>query len=244
MKRLLLFLSAVFIATTAIAEQITINFGADNKHYTTTTCEIGNDVILPTPPTKRGYTFRGWKKDSFNRGTWANWQEVPNDENSYPEDFYGNRTPMTNDYIVVVDANLYISGDFGANPRNVVVVRGNGPYDINIIINGVVTRYNYTSMNNVYIQLTDWLSIKYSPGAPGHWKIKTTNTYFNNNEVKTQANDTTILSTSASAGTAVYLSEIPGVLPEPLSGTWRFVYKGFWAKDGKIGWKPETQITE
>ena len=29
--------------------------------YDTTTCTVGDDLILPTPPTKRGYTFQGWQ---------------------------------------------------------------------------------------------------------------------------------------------------------------------------------------
>lgn len=242
MKRFLLFLSALFIATTAIAENMTINWGTDNQLYTTTTCEVGDDVILPSPPTKRGHIFKGWEKDSFDRGTWANWQEVPNEKHDYPEDVYGNRKPMTNDYMVVTDANLYVSGDFGTNPRNVVIVRGNGNYDINVIINGAVTYYNYTSMNGIYIQLTDWLSIKYNPGAPGYWYIKTTNTYFNNNEAKTQANGTRILSTKDDAGTTIYLSENTDALPAPLFGSWRFIYRGIWEQDGKVGWKPSEQI--
>ena len=33
----------------------------DGTNYTQTTCEAGGDIILPTAPTKRGYTFMGWK---------------------------------------------------------------------------------------------------------------------------------------------------------------------------------------
>ncbi len=32
----------------------------DNETYTTTTCNIGDDLILPAAPTKYGYTFQGW----------------------------------------------------------------------------------------------------------------------------------------------------------------------------------------
>ena len=58
MKRFLLFLSAVFIATTAIAH--TINWYVDGSVYHTTTCESGEDVTPPTAPEKYGYTFQGW----------------------------------------------------------------------------------------------------------------------------------------------------------------------------------------
>ncbi len=58
MKRILLFLSALFIATTAIAH--TINWHIDGNIFHTTTCESGENVTPPTAPEKYGYTFRGW----------------------------------------------------------------------------------------------------------------------------------------------------------------------------------------
>ena len=58
MKRILLFLSALFIATTAIAH--TINWYVDGNIFHTTTCESGDNVTPPTAPEKYGYTFKGW----------------------------------------------------------------------------------------------------------------------------------------------------------------------------------------
>lgn len=58
MKRILLFLSALFIATTAIAH--TINWYVDGNIFHTTTCESGENVTPPTAPEKYGYTFRRW----------------------------------------------------------------------------------------------------------------------------------------------------------------------------------------
>lgn len=58
MKRILLFLSALFIATTAIAH--TINWYVDENIFHTTTCESGENVTPPTAPEKYGYTFQGW----------------------------------------------------------------------------------------------------------------------------------------------------------------------------------------
>ena len=61
MKRFVLFLFGIFMCTFAIAEQITINWlNEDQTVNQTTTCTVGGDVILPTSPTKRGYTFQGW----------------------------------------------------------------------------------------------------------------------------------------------------------------------------------------
>jgi hypothetical protein len=59
MKRFLLFLSALFIATTAIAH--TINWYVDDSVYHTTICESGDNITPPTAPEKYGYTFKEWK---------------------------------------------------------------------------------------------------------------------------------------------------------------------------------------
>ncbi len=64
MKRIILFLFAVFIGTTAIAEDITLTWlNEDGTTNQTTTCTIGGDLILPPTPTKLGYDFIGWAVD-------------------------------------------------------------------------------------------------------------------------------------------------------------------------------------
>ena len=46
---------------TAYAQTETLNWYMDGQTYATTTCESGNDILLPTTPTeKTGYTFIGW----------------------------------------------------------------------------------------------------------------------------------------------------------------------------------------
>ena len=57
-KFLLLF---IFIPGFASATTQTVNWYTDDNTHNTTTCTIGGDVTLPTAPTKRGYTFNGWK---------------------------------------------------------------------------------------------------------------------------------------------------------------------------------------
>lgn len=48
--------------TIAHADTITMTWlNEDSTTYNTTTCAAGDDVILPTAPTKRGYTFVGWR---------------------------------------------------------------------------------------------------------------------------------------------------------------------------------------
>lgn len=60
MKKISVLLSLLFCGF-AYAATETINWYVDNNVYDTTTCESGDDVILPTPPTPPyGYTFHGW----------------------------------------------------------------------------------------------------------------------------------------------------------------------------------------
>ena len=231
MKRLLFFLSLCFICTAAVTEQISINWGANNQLYTTTTCEIGDNVILPSAPTKRGYTFRGWEKDSFNRGTWADWQEVPNDKNSYPEDFYGNRTPMTNDYMVVTDASQYTPG----MTSSIIVSKSKNSH--NIVVNGV--QLGSPSSQTTYTFDTITYKVENLSGGNYINLYANKNVQYNN---RLRITGVPIISTSYSAAIEpknLYYSKL-----DNLSGTWRFVYNGIWATDNEVGWKPETQITE
>ena len=62
MKRILLFLSALFIATTAIAETVSIKWQHGNTTYSQSTCTVGDNLDVPTShPTKYGYDFVGWR---------------------------------------------------------------------------------------------------------------------------------------------------------------------------------------
>ena len=62
MKRIFLFLSVVFIATTAIAETVSIKWQHGNTTYSQSTCTVGDNLDVPTShPTKYGYDFVGWR---------------------------------------------------------------------------------------------------------------------------------------------------------------------------------------
>lgn len=45
----------------ASGETLTVDWLVDGSTYTQTTCESGNDLILPATPTKYGHTFIGWE---------------------------------------------------------------------------------------------------------------------------------------------------------------------------------------
>lgn len=61
MKKFIAFIfCGITFACIANAESININWIVDGETHTTTTCNIGDNLILPTAPTKYGYTFQGW----------------------------------------------------------------------------------------------------------------------------------------------------------------------------------------
>ena len=70
MKKILITICACMdVISIAHADTETINWYVDNSIYDTTTCQTGGDIILPTPPTKRGYTFHGWISGIYDMST-------------------------------------------------------------------------------------------------------------------------------------------------------------------------------
>ena len=65
MKRFFVLFGLLF-CTAVFADTVTVNWDMNDQTYATTTCESGDDITLPqTTPTKRGYTFQGWKLLSY-----------------------------------------------------------------------------------------------------------------------------------------------------------------------------------
>lgn len=61
LKRICLLLLCVFVERASFAITETINWYVGDSVYDSTTCESGDDVILPNNPTApRGYYFAGW----------------------------------------------------------------------------------------------------------------------------------------------------------------------------------------
>ena len=111
MRWILVFLM-MFMGTVAVA--YTIDWYADGNIYQTTTCESGDDVVLPPTPEKYGYTFKGWKKNYY-RGTFDNWESVPTSVSSYFEQ----QKPTEGDYIIIQNTS-----DFGPS----ATFSGDGTY--------------------------------------------------------------------------------------------------------------------
>ena len=60
MKRLLLFLCIILYCTILWADTITLNWYINENTPIQTTCNIGEDVLIPTTPQKKGHSFQGW----------------------------------------------------------------------------------------------------------------------------------------------------------------------------------------
>lgn len=66
------------------------------------------DLIPPTANYENQLADQGFVNSSIQtatayfRGDWATWADVPSDPSLYPVDATGNRTPTTNDYMVVI----------------------------------------------------------------------------------------------------------------------------------------------
>ena len=249
MRKIILTLTAIFICAATFAH--TINWHVDGTLYQTTTCEINNDVLLPTEPIKRGYTFKGWEEEHFFRGEYDTWSKVPLKATAYERDTYNNRIPAHSDYIIVNDASDYIPLIFNDN------------FEIWNVSHDYRTIWAYRYKDNVVQK-----SVVYASGGAlkpeeDWW------TYFGpNNEIiiKRQSNaiyviaqttlrlngkiytvGETILSTNITDQSTEYNTHVVEFLSDTdtnhrIQGKWKFIYSGVWEEDGKKAWIPDNQI--
>jgi len=68
-KKLLLFITAIFICGAAIAQTETTKWYIEGELYDTTSCESGNDITMPQVPERFGYTFSGWEPAVYDMST-------------------------------------------------------------------------------------------------------------------------------------------------------------------------------
>ena len=229
MKKIALLIMALSVCGVAIADTITINWGVDNQPYTTTTCEIGGDVVLPSV-SKRGYIFRGWTPEHFDRGTFADWNSVPKNTTSYLVDYYNNRTPMYNDFMVVTNAS-------GVPPKISGFISISKQDGHAIIINNVPVGYpnatrTYT-LNGITYTVTN-------SGGGNHIVLTANKGVIYNNVVIKAGSE--IIHTRY-GGETINSANLYYSTLDDLEGTWRFKYEGTWETDGQAGWKPDYQIT-
>lgn len=168
-------------------------------------------------------------QESFFRGRYADWANVPSNSTSYPADLHGDKTPTQGDYIVVIDSSDYTSDDFTDSFTFQWLGQGTG--QVKITYNGIETIYG----DGTY-------PIK-NIGPDGCVTLASDNgQLFFNKPCKVGGNirypgEYVWINPSA----LVIYTSVPAGLYQ---GSWRFAYDGVWATNGKSGWKPEYQIEE
>lgn len=185
------------------------------------------------------------------RGNWATWANVPTDGNLYPEDYVGNKTPTNNDYMVVSDASNYVNPSSLSHQFTIINNHTTEQFTIKFIDEyGTEHTYYYAPYQSNWVQINEYYSLRYVAGAPGRWYIRTNkpeNTHIVIDGIEYEVDPT---GTTVSAGVLVCTTTssttpINGGLPSYVGqyqGSWRFIYVGTWATDGKNGWNPVYQI--
>ena len=81
MKKILITICTGFgLCNATFATTVNYNWLVDGTNYAQTTCETGDDLILPTPsPTKYGYHFVGWVESEIS-GSWSQ-SGIPSPQN-------------------------------------------------------------------------------------------------------------------------------------------------------------------
>jgi hypothetical protein len=93
--------------TSSLVSQISTN----QTNITTINNKIPAEATSTNKLADKAYVDNAIQTNSAHfRGNWANWAAVPSNAADYPADDDGNKTPTTNDYMVVQDASDY-TGD-------------------------------------------------------------------------------------------------------------------------------------
>lgn len=180
------------------------------------------------------------------RGNWTNWTSVPTDVNIYPQDYVGNKTPTNNDYMVVQDASDYVNPSSFVHQLTVVNLDATKHFTIGVTNEyGEYNEYYYNNgFNGIWKSISTEYSLRYTPGAPGTWSIKTNkpeDTYIIKDGVAYSNANNGILLVRTNYSTTPVIIGIPSQAGQ-YQGSWRFIYVGTWATNGKLGWNPQYRI--
>ncbi|MBQ0013361.1 MAG: InlB B-repeat-containing protein [Proteobacteria bacterium] len=149
---------ALLFVTTSVAETININWINDGETYAQTTCEIGGDLILPSPPTKRGYTFKGWisyTRSEYIESTgtqWINTRMNPTINTGFDIKFIQNNTAIdecpigsrvaanSNQYLFFLGGNKTAYANVGTSATSLPSIR----FDFSTLKRGVMQNKTFT----------------------------------------------------------------------------------------------------
>lgn len=167
------------------------------------------------------------------RGNWATWEYVPTQADQYPEDYVGSRTPTNNDYMVVSDASDYISSEL--SPIIHVETVSTDGNDAVIKITDLLTA-------NVYEFHHRTTQTKTQIGETGFYVRYITPMWHITSDIPFTVDGIAYLVGSEwTWNYGIVIDKTAEGYPV-YSGTWRFIYVGTWATDGKSGWHPTYQI--
>ena len=215
-----------------------VNWYVGDNLYTTTTCEIGNDILLPVAPTKTGYVFRGWREKT-NRGIFNTWNDVPTQTQYYQQDSNEQQTPLIGDYITIIDSSNYPSETLTIKAYSGKVVFTYHNQEETALMKNIPTN------TDAYF-LSGLVSVNRSEG---YGSSGCTIRVFRNGLKKASNSNTTTQITSgdnvspwrnADLGSGGVV--VVGFTEGNFTGTWRYVYDGDWDIDNVAGWKPVAQI--
>ena len=197
----------------------------------------GTNITLVDDPLTQTTLISSTAQESFFRGNFNEWSDVPTDTSLYHEDIHGNRIPQGTDFIVIEDASQFIP--VGELMHTLAIECS----DLDVRITdetGVLTEYNYTYCPNTFVAIDNYYSLKYEYGAPGHWYIKTNDGSPIVVKGVTYQSGQVFLFNTDERGTIINAGMPPSA--GQYTGAWRFAYYGTWSTDGKAGWIPQYKI--
>ena len=141
MKKLLFLIFGLLFTHVSMADTINIDWLVDGQTYAQTSCNVGDSITPPTPPTKYGYTFREWRGYTpieYIESTGIQWIDT-----GIRPDY------QTNAYRWQFKMNLSAPAQYMGSNGNMILVYQNGRY----MVGGANTGINYQLNTDLVAEL-------------------------------------------------------------------------------------------
>ena len=202
----------------------------DNTNLSTALNSKQNTLTAGTNISIVNNVISSTAQESFFRGKWNTWSNVPTVANLYPSDYKGSHIPTETDYMVVEDASGYVPGldielfipqtgtrRFTLGGEEKIVP--DYPNEVSWVLPDITITASFHNGNHSWFTANKTVKCDNIIYAPGETFAKVQ--YYGN------------------PGPTIYYSN-----SDSLSGAWRFTYRGTWATDNVSGWKPEYQVED
>jgi len=201
----------------------------------------GTNITIAEDSQTGNLVISSTAQESFFRGNFNEWSDVPIDTSLYVEDIHGNRIPQSTDFIVIEDASQFIPiGDL-MHHLTVENIHSTENFTIRITDeNGVSKKYYYSPYQSGFVAIDDYYSLRYAAGNPGYWYIKTNDGSPIVVKGTTYQSGAAQLCITSDPATPFYVGMPPSA--GQYQGAWRFAYYGAWSTDGTAGWTPQYKI--